>query len=222
MPGSKIIFLQEELFNWFEINGRKFSWREKNIPCFNKILAEILLQRTKAENVQNHFSTFIEKYYSWKTISLSSEENLQNDLKPFGLWKRRAKSLKNLSAEMEKRDGIFPNERESLERLPGIGQYLANSILLLCYGQPEALIDVNMVRILDRFFGPRKKVDFRYDNEIQLLAKSLISCKDPIEENFAFLDFAALVCKINNPHCNKCPLTLHCLFFKSVNYANPN
>lgn len=45
---------------------------------------------------------------------------------------------------------------------------------LVVYGIPEPLVDVNMVRVLERFFGPRKLADIRYDSYLQTLARQVV------------------------------------------------
>ena len=50
----------------------------------------------------------------------------------------------------------FPASREELETLSGLGQYIVSAILLSVYRQGEPLLDVNMARVLERYFGPRK------------------------------------------------------------------
>ena len=51
--------------------------------------------------------------------------------------------------------------------------------MLLCHNQPFPMIDVNMARVLERYFGTRKLVDIRYDNYLQSLAKRVVSLREP-------------------------------------------
>ena len=55
-----------------------------------------------------------------------------------------------LASVMAKKQGRLPVSRDELERLPGISQYMASGVLLLCHGQREALVDVNVARVLER------------------------------------------------------------------------
>ena len=112
---------------------------------------------------------------------------------------------------MAKKNGRFPRDREAIEALPGIGQYIANAVLLFCHGQPQPLLDVNMARVLERVFGPRKLADIRYDPYLQELARNVVRCKTSAKLNWAILDIAATVCLLRNPCCSECPLTSVCL-----------
>jgi A/G-specific adenine glycosylase len=113
---------------------------------------------------------------------------------------------------MARREGQFPRTREEIEELPNVGQYIANAILLLCHGEPQPLLDVNMARVLERFFGPRKLADIRYDPYLQSLARAVVNAKDPVIVNWAILDHASVVCKIARPLCSSCPVMGRCKF----------
>jgi A/G-specific adenine glycosylase len=175
-------------------------------------VAEILLQRTQAETVAGFFPRFVKCFPSWKRLAEITEEELQEWFKPIGLWRRRAASLYTLANEMARRRGRFPRKRDEIEALPGIGQYIGNAVLLFCYGERHPLLDTNMARVLERYFGPRKLVDIRYDPYLQSLARDVVTGDNPALVNWAILDLAALVCVQKTPHCHECPLADGCRF----------
>lgn len=209
---SLIRGFRKRVLVWYETNGRKFPWRDDNRSDFEKVVAEVLLQRTRAEVVARMYPLFLALFKDWRDIACASDESLVEFLRPLGLWQRRSVSLKKLAAAMAARDGIFPSSREKVEDLPGVGQYIANAILLLCHGQHLPLLDVNMARVLERFFGPRKLADIRDDPGLQALARAITNHKQAIDINWAILDFASLVCKPRTPACPCCPLRDKCLY----------
>jgi len=198
--------------DWYKINGRNFAWRKRSASKYHKIIVEVLLQRTKAENVSNLYPSFIHAYPNWKALSRATERELQQFLMPLGLWKRRAISLLALSKEMAKRGGRFPRFREEIEKIPSVGQYIANAILLFCHGEPQPLLDAGMARVLERVFGPRKLADIRSDPYLQRLARLIVSAPNPQEMNWAILDLASLICRPHNPKCIMCPINKICLY----------
>jgi A/G-specific adenine glycosylase len=117
---------------------------------------------------------------------------------------------------MAKRNGRFPKDREQIESLPGIGQYIASAVLLFYHSQPEPLIDANVARVLERVYGPRRLADIRYDSYLQSLAKRVVGCAKAKEMNWAILDLAALVCAVRKPRCNVCPLAELCSYKASL------
>lgn len=211
-----ISWFRGKISRWYSKDGRDFPWRHKRVSKFQLIMAEVLLQRTKAETISRFYPQFIKIFPSWKVLAKAKKKDLENVLKPIGLWRQRASAIKKLSSEMAKRNGRFPKTRDEIEKIPGIGQYIANAVLMFCHNQPQPLLDVNMARILERFFGPRKMADIRYDPYLLQLARDVLPRKDFKEFNWAILDFAALVCKQRNPLCNQCCLNKKCSYYMGM------
>jgi A/G-specific adenine glycosylase len=212
---TKISLFRTYLVNWYQENGRHFSWRNKSADNYQKIIAEILLQRTRVDIVARFIPKFYRKYRSWRQLSKTCDHELQEFLRPLGLWRARSKTVKKLATEMVKRRGVFPKERNEILALPGIGEYIASAVQLFCYNHPEPLFDVNMARLLERYFGKRRKCDIYRDPNLKALSKVVISVDNPVELNWAILDFSHLICKNKKPLCTLCPLSAACIYFKS-------
>lgn len=194
---------------WHEQNARDYPWRHAT-TCYQRTIAELLLQRTQAATVARFYPAFIREYPSWERLSQAREEDLQDFLRPIGLWRKRARRLVELAVVMVGRKGQFPSTREELEQLPGVSQYMASAVLLLCHGKREPLVDVNTARVLERVFGRRKLADIRYDPFLQDIAQLTVSAGDPIALSWAMLDLAAAVCLPTVPKCIDCPLVENC------------
>lgn len=211
---QKIEFFRTSLLDWFEEKGRHFTWRNKSATNYEIIISEVLLQRTKAETVAKYYPGFIKKYPSWKRLAGVKIEDLEIDLKPFGLYKQRAQRVFKLAQEMGKRRGRLPGSREEIESIPMFGQYITNAIMLLVHEEPFPLLDVNMSRVLERFFGTRETSDIRYDPYLQSLAYKIVDHHETRTINWVILDFAAAVCKARNPACIECLLNGRCKFYR--------
>jgi len=211
VPG-KIKYFQDEILIWYQTEGRTFPWRKNNLSQYKMIIAEVLLQRTRAETIANYFPEFIKKYPSWNSIARSRISTLEKVLKPIGLYKQRARQLKKLAIEMSNRKGKLPRTKDELERLPLFGQYITNATLQFVYNIPAPLLDVNMARVLERFFGPRKLADIRYDPHLQDLAWKVIDHLEAKKLNWGILDFASMICSKRYPHCSICLLSKRCKF----------
>jgi A/G-specific adenine glycosylase len=210
---EKIKFFQKRLLKWYELNGRKFYWRKNGLSNYQLVIAEVLLQRTKAETVANFYPDFIIEFPNWKSLAEANLQRIEDYLKPIGLYRQRSVRLKNLAIEMVKRNGRLPKDREDLESIPFMGQYTANAVELVIFNQPSPLVDVNMARVLERFFGPRKLSDIRYDPYLQELSYSVVNHINTKKMNWAILDFAALICKAQKPLHHACPLKKYCSYY---------
>ena len=211
VPLKQLSGFRRKILAWYSDNGRSFPWRNKSASKYKLIISELLLQRTRAETIGNFLGTFFSHYPSWKKLAGASEAEIRKVIQPIGLWKRRAPILKNLAIEISKRNGRFPTKRIDVEALPGVGQYIANAILLFCHGEAQPLLDAGMARVLERVFGSRKLADIRHDPYLQGLAFEIVQCKKAREINWAILDLAATTCLVRKPRCNECPLVSMCL-----------
>jgi A/G-specific adenine glycosylase len=210
---EKIKFFQRKLLKWYKTHGRSFYWRKKGLSNYKYVIAEVLLQRTKAETVANFYPDFIREFPSWKSLVDADVKRIEEYLVPIGLYRQRSVRLKNLAIEMVKRRGKLPKDRADLESIPFMGQYLANAVELVIFHEASPLVDVNMARVLERFFGPRKLADIRYDPYLQELSYKVVDHVDTKQMNWAILDFAALVCK-PKPLCQICLINTKCIFYE--------
>jgi len=216
IPANRIAAFRRRLLGWYKSEGRVFPWRQRARSKYQQVVAELLLQRTRAEAVAAFFPSFGSTFPSWASLEEASEGELRNLLAPIGLWRRRATALKGLASELVRRGSRFPRNRDEIESLPGVGQYIANAILLLVYGIPEPLLDGGMARVLERYFGPRRLADIRFDDYLQTLSRRVVSQNDPMLVNWAVLDLGAKVCTSRNPRCDACPVRGACTYARQL------
>jgi len=214
IPGEKIHFFQKRLLSWYKENDRGYFWRQKNLSQYQYVIAEVLLQRTKADTIAKFYPLFITEFPGWSSLAHANLHDIESFLTPVGLYKQRASRLQNLAKEMVKREGKLPSDRKDLESIPFMGQYIANAVELVIFNQPSPLVDVNMARVLERFFGPRKMADIRYDPYLQELAYRIVSHSKAKYINWAVLDFAALICHARKPKCEICTINNKCDFYR--------
>ena len=203
---NEIKYFQNTLLEWFKLNKREFPWRKNEITNYEIILSELLLQRTKAETVSKYYKTFFEKYPNWDSIIDATLEDLEDIFKPLGLYNHRAKRLFKIIQEYKAKNGVLPKNKDELHESNLATLYISNAYELFILNHRAALLDVNMSRVLSRFFYPKEFKDVRNDKIIQDLAQNVINIKNCKEINWAILDYAAIVCKSVKPKCSICEL----------------
>jgi A/G-specific adenine glycosylase len=206
IASRRVSRFRHRVLAWYDKRGRTFPWRRPSATSYSRIVAELLLQRTRAETVASFFPDFTARFPSWKRLASATETDLRAFLQPLGLWRRRAATLRCLASEMNRRRGRFPRTRGELEALPRVGQYVANAVLVQVHGEPAALLDGSMARVLERYFGPRELADIRYDPYLQDLAGRVVDNERSVEVSCAVLDLGAMVCKPRDPLCGSCPV----------------
>ncbi|WP_348637624.1 hypothetical protein [Minwuia sp. IMCC3077] len=207
---QRISRLRPRLLEWYDANGRDFPWRRESADNFERICVEVLLQRTRAETVARVYGPFFGRFKCWQDIADASISELEYQFKPIGLWKRRARSIKGLAIYAADRGGLFPESELELDRIPAVGQYVKNAILMFQHGKPRPLLDVNMARVLERYIRPRRLADIRHDPWLQEAAHWLVRHDDPAKVNWAALDLASAICKSRHPLCSTCALERRC------------
>jgi A/G-specific adenine glycosylase len=216
LDSKTLRWFRNRLVRWYLEKGRKFPWRTSRATLYTKILSEVLLQRTTAAAIAAFLPDFTARYPSWSAIGNADLRELEDALRPIGLWRRRALSLHALAKELTRRGGRFPKARAEIDELPGVGQYIGNAVELFVHNSRRPLLDVNMARVLERFFGPRRLADIRYDPYLQFMAHKLVAIGDAKIINWAILDFASVICKRPIPLCGECFLRAKCAYYNLV------
>ncbi len=211
---EKLQVFRKSLIKWSSKNLRKFPWRTTRDP-YRIMLAEFFLQQTNAASAENIYRSFLEKYPNILLLSQSSIEDLSVMMGPLGLHYRAGRIHKIAQIIVQDFDGRIPDSEDKLLMLPGIGPYIARSICASAFGQQKAVLDTNVVRIVNRFFGikrhqkMRERDDSRYWQLVEEIAPSINTWK----WNLTLLDFGALVCKAKSPNCKICELKRFCSFY---------
>jgi len=79
------------------------------------------------------------------------EARLGDYIKTIGLWRGKARNVMALSKILiEEHGGAVPNNREGLERLPGVGRKTANVVLNVAFGAPTIAVDTHVFRVANR------------------------------------------------------------------------
>lgn len=211
----EIEWFREDLGEWYKNNGRKFPWRAPDTSLYQHVLAEILLQRTRAETLVPFFEEFTCKYDGWGALAKLSVQELEQELQPIGLASQRAPRISALAQIMVQKRGQFPESLGELLSLPAIGQYVAYAIQSFRGLWRLPLLDAGMARVIERCFGSRELADIRYDFRLQEICQRLVDTDQTLEISWAVLDLAALVCRPKNPRCDACPVARLCDFASS-------
>lgn len=199
--------IQNALIEWGNENYDEFPWRSTS-NSFHALLAEIMLQRTRAEQVAPVYNNFTSSYGTPSEAASSSSENLIEILKPLGLHWRIKNTIKLIRVLSEIR-GKIPAEYDELVKLPGVGSYVASSFLSFHVGVKASIVDSNVVRIYGRIFNFNTDAETRRKKWFLELAEQMTPDIKHKEYNYALLDLARKICK-KTPLCSECPLNPFC------------
>ncbi|HYK72902.1 MAG TPA: endonuclease III [Pseudoneobacillus sp.] len=136
-------------------------------------------------------------------LSVSLEE-LQNDIRSIGLFRNKAKNIQKLcQLLLDEYNGIIPQDRDELQKLPGVGRKTANVVMSVAFGVPAIAVDTHVERV-------SKRLGFcRWKDTVLEVEKTLMK-KVPEDEwsvtHHRMIFFGRYHCKAQNPQCTTCPL----------------
>lgn len=201
---------------WFVRNSRELPWRvelgRKRDP-YRSLVAEAMLQQTQVSRVIEKFAEFVERFPTVESLAGADEREV------LGLWTglgyyRRARNL-HAAAKMvvAQFGGRVPRDVDELRELPGVGRYTAGAIASIAHGEPAAIVDGNVARVLLRVHGRDASSD---DKQVQgwlwERAESLVrAAEQPGVFNEGLMELGATVCVPGTPRCWECPLREMCI-----------
>ena len=148
--------VRHALLEWAADHRRAFPWREKTVSAYEVLVAEVLLKRTTARAAARVFPTFICQFPDIECVRQALLEQLEAALQPVGLYRQRAKGLKELAEYLVvKHKGQVPRGLPDLVKVPHLGPYSARAILSFGHGIPAAIVDSNVQRVLGRLYRQR-------------------------------------------------------------------
>jgi A/G-specific adenine glycosylase len=208
---ARVKEFQRRIIEWYELYGDKqLPWRSARPSGWEVLVASFLLRKTTTAQVAKVYSEFLKRYPSPEALLKSSEEEVSELIRPLGIERQRSKHLIELARELVGRfKGQVPCDKKGLKELPGVGDYIASEVLLVACSQPQPLLDRNMIRVVERFFGFKSSKSRPHTDRALWRFAETLTPSDPEEAkkfNFGVLDFARRVCTAKDPKCSACPL----------------
>ncbi|HEU5168186.1 MAG TPA: A/G-specific adenine glycosylase [Chitinophagaceae bacterium] len=196
-------------------NTRKMPWKGEKDP-YKIWLSEIILQQTRVEQGLKYYEKFIAAFPDINKLAVAKDQKIYKLWEGLGYYSRCKNLIETARFISKKLNRKFPNEFKDILSLKGVGNYTASAIASFAYDLPYAVVDGNVFRVLSRVFGIKKPIDSTEGKKLfSQLAFELLDKKQPGTYNQALMDFGAVICKPQNPHCNNCILRNHCFAFEN-------
>ena len=196
------------LEHWYDAHGRDLPWRRTSDP-YLIMLSEFILQQTQVSQGWDYYLRFAERFPTAASLAEADEEEVMRLWQGLGYYSR-ARHL-HAAAKRIADAGAFPRDYGFVRALPGVGDYTAAAIMSFAFGEPYAVLDGHVQRVLSRYFGIDEPVDSAQGKKLlRALADEMLDRQHPSLYNQAIMDFGALHCKPTSPLCDTCPLADTC------------
>ena len=202
------------LADWFLLHGRSYPWRATKDP-YLVLVAAFMLQRTGVSQVMNVYPEFTAKYPTADALRGADSAELSNILRPLGRLNRLPQLRAMAKAVDTEHGGKVPDNLDALERLPGLGQYSARSVMCMAFDHPYIMLDPNSYRVVSRAWGiVSTRSRPHTDRDLIERLDALVPVRDPRSFNLGLLDLGSQVCRQRRPRHGSCPLAKHCIALK--------
>jgi A/G-specific adenine glycosylase len=197
---------RSNLLNWYDANRRDLPWRRTSDP-YSIWLSEIMLQQTRVGAVLDHYRRFLTRFPNVESLARAREQSVLAAWSGLGYYRRAGNLHACAKVVAFKRGGKFPASASELRELPGVGRYTAAAISSIAFGEPNAVVDGNVERVLQRVTG---NVELSHA-DLWELAGQLLSAKRPGDFNQAMMELGATICLPKEPKCLVCPVMKFCV-----------
>jgi A/G-specific adenine glycosylase len=195
---------RRKLSGWYDMHRRDLPWRANRDP-YRVWLSEIMLQQTRVAAVIAHYHEFLRRFPTVEKLAAARESSVLAAWSGLGYY-RRARMLRATAKVIARQHGgKFPPTAKGLLALPGIGRYTAAAIASIAFGEPVAVVDGNVERVLKRLVGTRLAGE-----ELWGTANHLLDKKRPGDFNQGMMELGAVVCTPRMPACLTCPVVELC------------
>ena len=204
-----------ELLAWYDVHAREMPWRVG--PAARKAgvrpdpyavwMSEVMLQQTTVAAVRDYFTRFMALWPTVEALAAARDEDVMGEWAGLGYY-ARARNLLKCAREVAERGG-FPDTREGLMKLPGIGPYTSAAIAAIAFDAREVVVDGNVERVMARLFDIHTPLP-KAKGELTEKAALITPETRPGDYAQAVMDLGATVCTPKSPACGICPWMGHC------------
>lgn len=177
------------------------------------IMARLSAQCTDAR-VNIVSEELFRKYPTMADMAEAIPEEIEAVVRPCGLYRVKAKDIKNISKELIDRfGGEVPADMDSLLSLPGVGRKIANLIMGDLFGVNGVVTDTHCIRICGKL-GMYPE-EMKNPLTAERILREVIPYESQTDICHRFVLFGRDICTARSPRCDECPLCDVCLHAKN-------
>jgi len=193
------------------------TWTPRREDPFKTLIRTILSQNTSWQNEATAYGRLEETIgVTPNKLSTAKTSDIAKAIKPAGMYNLRSKTIKRAAADIiERFDGDlapivskpYPEARETLMTLPGVGEKTADVVLLFNAGKQVLPVDRHIARITKRLELVPESA--KYD-EIRGALEEATQPDAYLDAHIKLIQFGRDTCRAQNPRCSTCALNDLC------------
>jgi len=171
----------------------------------------MMLQQTQVVTVIDYFERWMARFPDFATLAGASEADVLHAWQGLGYYSRARNLHRAAQLVMERHDGKFPCDLDTIRALPGIGRYTAGAVAAFAFDRATPVVDGNIARVLARLLNFQQPIDSPAGQKwVWQVATELQPEKGAGAFNEALMELGAMVCLPGRPRCQECPVHPFC------------
>lgn len=173
---------------------------------YELLIATMLSAQTTDKRVNEVTNILFNKYKNLEELRNAEVTDIKEIIKPLGTYNKKALNIIGIANKLKESNDIVPNDRDFLEKLPGVGRKTTNVVLNNIYNEPYIAVDTHVQRV-------SKRLGITKSDDVLVTEKKLY--KFFKGENYCRLHhqlllFGRYYCKAIKPSCDNCKLKNIC------------
>lgn len=210
---ERIRAIRSRLLLWYSRHKRDLPWRNTEDP-YKIAVSEVMLQQTQVERVVPKYRAWVRSFPTVRSLARAPLLDVMERWSGLGYNNRAVRLRETARAILAHHHGIFPEDVESLKKLPGFGDYTAGAVATFAFAKPVVIIDTNIRRVVGRMmFGVRGP---RSERALREAARTMLATRSVRAWGHALMDLGAMVCRSAAPKCTICPMRRYCLAYPAI------
>ena len=146
-----------------------------------------------------------EKFPSAHALASAPLEQIEEIIKPCGLYRMKAENIKDASARLiGDYDGVLPRDMDSLLEFEGVGRKIANLLLGDLFSMPAIVADTHCMRICGRLGMYKNGMKDPYKTE--MILSKIVESAEQSDLCHRLVLFGRDICTARAPKCDICPI----------------
>ena len=181
----------------------------KYLNHYTLLLAVVLSAQSTDKGVNKATASLFPMVLTPEAMLELGIDKLKEHIKSLGLYNTKADNIIKLSRILrDKHNGEVPQDRESLEELPGVGRKTANVVLNIAFAKPTIAVDTHVFRLANRTGLAPGGTPLAVEEK--LLA---VTPKEYLQHAHHWLILhGRYICKARAPLCHECVIAKYCDF----------
>lgn len=172
------------------------------------VMARLSAQCTD-ERVNEVCRILFARFPDAQSLSEGDVEEIEGIIRPLGLFRTKAASVKALSEKLvSEYGGVIPEDMDALLTFPGVGRKVANLVLGDVYGLGGIVADTHFMRICGRLGFYEESL--RNAERVERIMDELIPRTRQSELCHRAVLFGREICSARKPRCEVCPFSEVC------------